>query len=794
MSDDLSVPIEAVDPAKCVENAEDSSFSSMKVVKQDVPMRETQMWCFRFNALTSAIGIIMLWGFSAYCMAKPEESLATIKGWRALVAHNFTWLYIGANPAFTFFLVYITYRYGDIKLGLPDEKPEFSNTAYFAMIFSAGVAVGLFFYGVSEPLWHRGSHWFVEAGYRSQDEIDQWAIVLTAYHWGFAGWSPYVVMGLASGLSTYRYGLPMTVRTSMYTIFGNYTWGWIGDIIDGFSIVTTVAGVCTSLGLGTLQIIAGLQVLGMLESGISPGDLIMANVVVIWIVTSIATASVVSGLHFGIKFLSQLGFGIGMILLLLVFFMENTVFIINLLVQTTGYYFQWAIFQIPFWTDAFGQLTEGEGRAPTGASATWWMESWTIFYMAWWTAWACFVGLFIARISRGRTIKEVVGYCFVAPMLYSIIWFCVFGGAGLRQARQATELNLLGSTYFNDTAHFQADGSEFCYDVPQEPVEAMVDGELKEIFVNKMLGVTPVCEFDSSEGTAAWFNVLNSFDGFGPFLSGLSIIAVTIYFITSSDSGSLVVDHISTNGREDHHWMQRVFWAVTEGLVATALLVSGGSEALGALQAASIVAGLPVCLFLFMMCISIKHMCEYARTNPDSTQLPDPTKGAWNMPIFGGIFNIIEWIVSLGKVHKERIDTGMDKPTSSQVMGFFQGLLLPFISLHNALSLNDPKGVNKFLNLVTSLVYFVLFVAWIIFFFLSSVNPGYTALGWTCFLINACILTQVRLNLRNKFSIRGNFIADFFASSFAYPQTLCQIVLQSKVSDESKEVIKEYDA
>jgi len=761
----------------------------MKVTKQDFPMRETKICSIRFNAFTSAIGFVMLWGFAAYCMIDPANAKTTLTGWRSLVSHNFTWFYIGANPAFSFFLVYITYRYGDIKLGLPHEKPEFSDTSYFAMIFSSGVAVGLFFYGVSEPLWHRASHWFVESGYRSQDEVDQWAIMLTVYHWGFAGWSPYVVMALASGLATYRYGLPLTVRTTMYAIFGNYTWGWIGDIIDGFSIVTTVAGVCTSLGLGTMQIIAGLQVLGLLDS-----ESKTANVVVIWIITATATVSVVSGLHYGIKFLSQLGFGIGMVLLGLVFLLDNTVFLSNLIVQTTGYYFQWAIFQLPFWTDAFGQLTDGEGRAPIGASATWWLESWTVFYMAWWAAWSCFVGLFIARISRGRTIKEVVIYCFIAPMLYSIIWFCVFGGVGIRQARQATELNLLGSTYFNNTAHFQVDGNPTCYDVPQGSVETMVNGTVTEIFVNKMLGVTPVCEFDSTESTAAMFNVLNSFVGFGPFLTALSLVAITIYFVTSSDSGSLVVDTISTNGREDHHVIQRIFWALTEGLVATALLVSGGSDALGALQAASIVGGLPVCLFLFLMCISIKQMCEYARANPDSTTLPDPSIGGWKMPIFGGIFNVIEWIVSFGSVHEKRITLGMDKPTSSQVVGFFQGLLLPFILLHSALSLNDPRGLNKALNLVTSFVYFVLFVAWIVFYSLGYSNSGYSALGWVCFLLKACILTNVRLSLRRKFAIRGNIVGDFFASSFAYPQTLYQIVEQSKASEESHKENDEYDA
>jgi len=785
--------MEEVTTAKAIDDEGPSKIPSHEVPEIDVPLRETEFGGIRFNAVTSFIGVALLWGFAIYCMATPEEALANLIELRQNVAKHFTWFYIGANPAFTFFLLWITYRYGHIKLGMADEKPEFSDTEYFAMIFSAGVAVGLFFYGVSEPLWHRASHWYVEAGYRSQDEVDQWAIMLTAYHWGLAGWSPYCVVAISSGLASFRFGLPMTVRTSMYTLFGNYTWGWLGDFIDGFSIVATVAGICTSLGLGAIQIIAGFQRLGWF--GIKETDdvasLTSANVGVIWVITILATLSVVSGLHTGIKFLAQLGFGIGMMLLVLVFCMEKTHFLLNLMVQTLGNYLQWGIFLLPFWTDAFGQLKDGEGRSPEGASATWWMDSWTVFYMAWWTAWACFVGLFIARISRGRTIKEVVSYCFVAPMLYSIIWFSVFGGAGLRQARQATELTLLGETVYNDTTHFEVPGNPLCYRVPQESIM----NEFKNVtfFESVMPGVTPVCKFDTKLSTSAWFNVLYSFsfpgsdsdesEGFGPFLSALSIVAVGIYFITSSDSGSLVVDHLSANGRKEHHSIQRIFWAFSEGAVATALLVAGGADALSALQAASIVFGLPLCLFLFLMCLSIKHMCEFADANPDAVELPDPVIGSWDMPVFGGIFNILEYIVSIGHVHEDRVALGMHLPTSFQFFGFFTNIFFPFVSLWKILNLLDPKGSHKFMNGIVVTVYFLSFVTSIVMFSMSGINFGYTSFGWTFFLINTTILTNIRATVRGQFSIRGNIVGDFFASSFCYPQTLVQIQLQFESFD-----------
>jgi hypothetical protein len=199
------------------------------------------------------------------------------------------------------------------------------------------------------------------------------------------------------------------------------------------------------------------------------------------------------------------------------------------------------------------------------------MNGWTVFYMAWWTAWGAFVGLFLARISRGRTIRQVAIYSFLAPLFFSFLWFCTFGGVGLRQARQGKELEVLGETYFNNSGHFLVPGSEVCYNVPQDDVYSGTD----LIFTNTLKGITPVCQFDTSDSTSAWFNVMFSFtypdddgfEGFGKFMAGFSMVALTIYFVTSSDSGSLIVDHLASNGHEHHHWLQRVFWAFTEGKV-----------------------------------------------------------------------------------------------------------------------------------------------------------------------------------------------------------------------------------
>jgi len=783
-----------------IPDEEESSDSDAQDKKRDAlshqpdkyPMRYVSCTIFgselSLNPFTSLFGFAFLWGISVWCMATPSEADARLGEWSDAVTAKFTWFYIVANPSFTFFVFWLAYQYGDVKLGKKDDKPEFDDLSYFMMLFSAGVAVGLFFYGVAEPLWHRQSNWYAEAGYHSQDEIDQFALMITMYHWGFAGWSPYIVVAVAAGLAAYRFDLPMTVRSTLYHVLGDHTWGWIGDVIDGFSIVMTVAGVCTSLGLGTIQITAGAKRLGWMDTDLTEDEETNKQVLIIWVITLIATASVVSGLSVGVKLLSQIGFGLGLALLFLCLVMENTKYIFNLTVQTTGYYFQYCIFQIPFWTDAFGQLAPGEGRSEEGAAETWWMGSWTVFYMAWWTAWGAFVGLFLARISRGRTIRQVVIYSFMAPLVYSLIWFCTFGGIGLRQARQAEELETLGETYFNNSAHFRQDGSNFCYNVPQNDLMDPSDSE-NSIFTNNLKGITPVCQFDTSDATAAWFNVMYSFGfpkeddedwaGFGGFMAGLSLVALTIYFVTSSDSGSLIVDHLASNGHEDHHWLQRVFWAFTEGAVATALLVAGGSQALSALQAASLVFGLPFNFFLFAMMYATVGMCQTYREQEEAGnhngKLPRPEDTGFKMHLFGGMADICEYIVSLGSPHPDRVAAGLHMPDSIQVKEFFIGLFIPSYSVYR---ICERLELSKFTKYSLTLLHFALFVMWIVFAALAGEIFAYVAFSFLCFFLNAVIVVYLRLQVRELFNVEGNVVGDFIAGSFLYMQGMCQMMYE----------------
>lgn len=604
-----------------------------------------------------------------------------------------------------------------------------------------------------------------------------YAINLTVNNWAVAGWAPYLVVAICMGLAGHRFNLPMTFRSCLYPVLREYTWGWIGDVIDGFTIVVTVAGVCTSLGLGAIQIVVGFQFLGWVDKDASEDRISTIQNLTIWAITAIATISVISGVHAGVKFLSFVAFLLGMLLLMLVFVMEDTKFLLNLNVQEVGFFLQNSLFELNFWTDAFGQIRKGGGRASDGkASAEWWMDAWMVFYQAWWVSWSAFVGLFVARISRGRTVGQVITYSLIAPVLYCIFWFSTWGGAGLRQSRQAQELEVLGLVHYGNAKEFSVPGSDFCFNVPQETLE--VGGEV--VFTNYLLGITPVCKFDSANADQSAFNVLYSFsypdeleNGFGPTLSVLFLFALAIYFATSSDSGSLVVDHLSANGRKKHHWIQRLFWAVTEGAVATALLSAGGSSALQGVQAASIVCGLP---FQFILCYLLESIWVFLQQAQDEDCMefvPSSHENEFTMPVYGGIFNVFEWLSSLGDVNPKRIERGMHLPTKMMVVEFFKALFVPFIPLHQILSATHPK--NKKMNMFTTCFYTFFFYTWIGLFIAYGSNKALLGWAWCTMFCGATLLATIRNGFRTRYNVRSNILGDWIASCFVWPQVLAQM-------------------
>ncbi len=441
------------------------------------------------------------------------------------------WYYTLTVTGFVIFALWMGIgRFGDIKLGKDDDDPEFSLKAWFAMLFAAGMGIGLVFWGAAEPLT-----FFTDPkpGVTGTDaELAQKAMSQVFLHWGLHAWAIYVVVGLSMAYAIHRKGRSVSLRWTLEPILGDRVKGRLGDAVDVVAIVGTVAGVATSLGLGVQQITAGFVHLGLIDEGTDT-----IRVVLIIAITSIAVASVVSGLGRGIKWLSNINLGLAAGLLLLVLVLGPTLFLLRSFVQNLGGYAA-DIVPLSFNTSAFA-----------GEDGIQWQGFWTTFYWGWWMSWAPFVGIFIARISKGRTIREFVAGVLLVPTLVSALWFSVLGGSAI--LRQMEVGDLVGS-----------DG-----------------GITSENVLFDLLGSLPA----------------------GSILSGLAIILVTIFFVTSSDSGSLVVDMLASGGNPEPPTWSRVMWAVLEGLVAISLMLAGG---LAALQTGAILTAVPFSIIMIAMCFA----------------------------------------------------------------------------------------------------------------------------------------------------------------------------------------------
>ena len=491
----------------------------------------------------------------------------------------------------------------------------------------------------------------------------------------------------------------------------------------------------------------------------------------IGVITLCATASVVAGLEFGIKSVSYAAFMLGNFLMMVVFSLDEPWYILNVIVQTVGYHLQHFI-EIAFDTDAFAQLGLGNGRPNDGKGAhPSWMDWWTIFYWGWWIAWAPFVGTFMARISRGRTIRQVVMYTLTLPVLYAALWFCVFGAAAIRMNRRAIWLENLGTSMFGNADYFlhtdttfRPSGAGKCFDVP-----ATLPGtDYAAYSVNP--DVSPVCKFASADSSGYWFDLMGQYYGMGEALTFVSIVTTILYFVTSSDSGSLVVDLIAANGREAHV-VQRVFWALTEGAVAIACLASGGFSSLTALQAVSIVMGLPFTIVMMLMCTSLWRALKIEKGEiAPRGQRPD-----WNMPLYGGIFDLPEWILSLGRSRLPRM---------SAVTTFLLATVMPpvvFFRSMRAMSKYEKVPTAAALHGVLTVTMGLAFKAFLILHIVSWIyqadggnnKPGKAmwAFAWIAYLVFASLLSLGRHQMRRLYGIEGSGMEDICAAVFLYPQT-----------------------
>ncbi|TDT77994.1 BCCT family betaine/carnitine transporter [Litoreibacter halocynthiae] len=499
---------------------------------------------FGFDIHNPVFGIsgVAIVAFVFYTLALPEQSGALFSWLFGAVTKGFDWFFISAANIFVLFcFMLIVLPMGKVRLGGKDAVPDYSYVGWFAMLFAAGMGIGLMFYGVSEPMSHFSSSFggvVSEGGARTdwaplggaggdQDEAIRLGMAATIFHWGLHPWAIYAVVALSLALFTYNKGLPLTIRSAFYPIFGDRVWGWTGHIIDTLAVFATLFGLATSLGFGATQANAGLNEL----FGVPIGG--TTQVILISVITAIALISVVRGLDGGVKILSEINMGLAFLLLLFVLIVGPTVAILTGFADSLLAYVQY----LP-------------GLAnPIGREDTNFVQGWTSFYWAWWISWSPFVGMFIARVSRGRTVREFVICVLLIPSLVCVLWMSVFGGTAIQQV--------------------VVDGYTAAQDAPLE------------LKLFKMLDELPLTQITSLIG----------------------IILVIVFFVTSSDSGSLVIDTITAGGKIDAPVPQRVFWCIFEGAVAIVLLLSVGG--LQSLQSMVISTGLPFTVVLLMMCWAI---------------------------------------------------------------------------------------------------------------------------------------------------------------------------------------------
>jgi choline/glycine/proline betaine transport protein len=460
-----------------------------------------------------------------FTMLATDAAGAAFEATQGVIQDSFGWFLIATVAILLGVAVFLAISsYGRIKLGPDDSTPDYSTGAWFAMLFSAGMGIGLVFWGVAEPIYMAASPPRAEAG---TPEASQEAMNFAFHHWGFSPWAIYAIIGLGLAYFGFRKGLPMTIRSLFHPLLGDRIDGPIGHAIDVLAVVATMFGIATSLGLGATQVAAGLDRVFGWDAG--DGGLLL----IIGVITAFATISVMTGLDKGIKRLSQINIVAASTLAVIVLLVGPTVFLMFAFIENTGSYVQ-GIFRTLAFTGTYA-----------GEEAGAFLGDWTIFYWAWWISWSPFVGMFIARVSRGRTIREFVLGVLLAPTLASFAWFTIFG--------------------------------------------------------NTALGLQPVIDEVNEAGeSVAMFALIENLGLPGGVVTALSLLVifvVVVFFVTSSDSGSFVVDMLTSGGDLDPAVETRVFWAITEGLVAAALLLAG-EEALQGLQAGAVSAGFPFAIVL----------------------------------------------------------------------------------------------------------------------------------------------------------------------------------------------------
>jgi choline/glycine/proline betaine transport protein len=530
------------------------------------------------------LSAVLTVAFVLFAMLATETAGALFSATQGWITESAGWFYVLAVAGFLVFVIGLALSgYGRIKLGSDHSEPEYSYWSWFAMLFSAGMGIGLMFFGVAEPVMHYVSP---PVGEAETAEAARQAMRITFFHWGVHAWAIYAVVALSLAYFSFRQGLPLTIRSSLYPLIGERIYGPIGHAVDIFAVLGTIFGVATSLGFGVIQINSGLHYLFSVPTTVG------VQVLLIAVITAIATLSVALGLDAGIRRISLLNMILAAGLLAFVLVAGPTIFLLQTMVQNTGMYIS-SLFEMTFNLYAY---------EPTD-----WIGGWTLFYWGWWIAWAPFVGMFIARVSKGRTIREFVVGVLLVPVGFTFMWM----------------------TFFGDTA-------------------------LHMIMVQ---GIGALAEAVAADTSVALFQFFEQLP-----LSGITALIATLlvvtFFVTSSDSGSLVVDILTSGGQEESPTWQRIFWAVVEGVVAAALLLAGG---LAALQTATIASALPFTVVMILMCWGLLRALQIEGVKRISL------REARVMP--RGPHAALNW--------KQRLQTLVHQPRRREVLNFLDTVVKP---------------------------------------------------------------------------------------------------------------------
>jgi len=770
-------------------------------------------WHVKFNPKVTGAAVVAIWTFIIYSLVSPAQAYKEWATWDAWVEDEWTWFYMSSQNIWLGVIFYLMLtKYGNLKFGGPDTEPEFSKLQWFGMMYTCGVAVGLFFYGVSEPISYYNSDrrvpvdrrldahpgvadgatddWSIRSANMNDSERANYALMVSYFHWGIHGWIPYVLIGALVALLSYRRGLPMTMRTCFYPLWGKGIEGWRCDVVDVLSIMCTLFGVCTSLGLGVRQLNTGLVRMdrGTYMGKDYYGDLwqetdarrsaacdgrevgecrngkigieynVKTQCWIVFFVTLMATCSVALGLKRGIAVLSYIAFGMGMLLVTSVLFMDDTMYILDATTTSFGYYL-WYLPKIAWECDAWSRLNSdrswagnamsggmsqdsSESGTPDGQGAgAMWMSGWTVFYWGWWISWGPFVGTFLAKISKGRTLREFIIWALILPTLYSILWFGTFGGAAIGMQMRADHVDS-GTTFHGQDA--------------TTPLDTRMAG-----FANAEHNRAYVVDFGGSgSGPDMFFDLLGSYGGKGLAygLTGFAWLCLLLYFITSSDSGSLVIDMISANGEQEPPLVQRIFWACTEGGAAIALLKGSQGDpnrALRSVQAVSIVCGLPFTVVLMYMCHALYIACLEEAGDLDE-----------NRPAFR--------------------TTLLELPQADKVGEWVKSVAIaafaPFVPIRNVLSqvegltgkASDVLSKDKMVLMYTGLSAVCIYFGAILLIF-SMWEANLRMVAAALYLAFATIVSYTRYMTRTGLGIQfGDALTDVCLSVLFYPLVLAQ--------------------